>query len=71
MNLQHELLNYSPKNSRKLKTDAIPTENLPSSKALTESIIKRQDRQEKKQRKEIVNNILYTSILTYVHIFKN
>ena len=26
--MQHELLNYSPKNSKKLKPDAVPTENL-------------------------------------------
>lgn len=53
-NLQHELLNYSPKNSKKLKPDAIPSENLPVSTLVSQPVTKRQERQEKRQLKASV-----------------
>ncbi|XP_055387879.1 uncharacterized protein LOC129616308 isoform X2 [Condylostylus longicornis] len=59
-NLQHELLNYSPKNSKKLKDDAVPTENLPSAieSKSSETVSERLGRYIKKQRQETVTNIL-------------
>lgn len=55
-NLRHELLNYSPKNSKKLKLHAVPTEELPSSRDATG--IGRQERQSKRSSKQMVRDML-------------
>lgn len=61
-NLRHQLLNYSPNNSKKLNDDAIPTENLPNQMCKTtkneESVVQRQKRIEKRNYKQIATEIL-------------
>ena len=56
--MQHELLQYSPKSCRKLKLDAIPTENLPNSLNLQVTESQRQKRLLKKKSAVIVLDIL-------------
>lgn len=60
-NLRHELLQYTAKNYRSLKREAVPSQNLPQllkrvQKDCQESA--RDERQKKRQRKELVETIL-------------
>ena len=74
-NLQHELLNYSPKNSKKLKPDAVPTENLylslerPSGSGVVtdgnrkqSAAAERQTRHHKRHSKQLVKELMCVSI---------
>ena len=57
-NFQHELLQYSPKNSKKLKEDAIPSLNLPYNLNEVAGETSREERQKIRNRKQIIDEIL-------------
>ena len=57
-NLKHELLNYSPTNSKKLIFDAVPSLNLLASGSKTTIDNKRYERQQKRKSKQTIQYLL-------------
>lgn len=56
-NLKHELLGYTPKNYRTLKKNAVPSKNLPNM-LRQKGTSGRVERQEKRQQKKMVENLV-------------
>lgn len=66
MPLQQQLLNYAPKNSRNLKSDAVPTEKLPAIKTNENNTsagnksTEREERMKKREKRLVVQKLLHT-----------